>query len=138
MSYKTVLFFILALGLLGGCSATTRNLDPSSEAHYDAGYDFSDKKQIVEKLTAPLVSGSVFPATEKKPVLIFYPVVNQTSEHISTGGITDDIRMRLLRSGRFRFINERQRNNIKEEINYQAGGMVDPAMRVEQGRQLGA
>ena len=138
MSFKKFIVFTIALGLLGGCSATTRNLDPSADIHYDASYDFSDKKLIVEKLTAPLIHGGVFPVAEKKPILIVYPVVNQTSEHISTGGITDAIRMKLLRSGRFRFINERQRGNINKETSYQTRGYVDPAMRVEQGRQLGA
>jgi uncharacterized protein (TIGR02722 family) len=75
---------------------------------------------------------------QEKPILIVYPVVNETSEHISTGGITDEIRMRLIQSGRFRFINESQRENIQKETDYQYQGYVDPAMLVEEGRQLGA
>jgi uncharacterized protein (TIGR02722 family) len=73
-----------------------------------------------------------------KPILIVYPVVNETSEHISTGGITDEIRMKLIQSGKFRFINETQRKNIQKETRYQSRGYVDPSMRVDQGRQLGA
>jgi uncharacterized protein (TIGR02722 family) len=118
--------------------ATTKNLSPEDELHYDATYDFSDKKQIVERLVTPLVAAPVFPVQGSKPILIVYPVVNETSEHISTGGITDEIRMKLIQSGKFRFINERQRDNIQTETAYQNQGYVDPAMRVEQGRQLGA
>jgi len=117
--------------------ATTKNLDPEADLHYDASYDFSDKNRIVERLVTPLLSAPVFPV-QAKPILIVYPVINETSEHISTGGITDDIRMKLIQSGRFRFINERQRWNIEQETDYQNQGYVDPAMRVEQGRQLGA
>jgi len=123
---------------MSGCAATTKNLNPEDDMHYDASYDFSDKNQIVERLVSPLLSAPVFPVSEEKPILIVYPVVNETSEHISTGGITDAIRMRLIQSGRFRFINERQRENIQQETSYQDAGFVDPAMRVEKGRQLGA
>jgi uncharacterized protein (TIGR02722 family) len=120
-----------------GCAASTRNLNTEAETHYDATYDFSDKSQIVNRLVTPLLAAPVFPVQEK-PILIIYPVVNETSEHISTGGITDEIRMKLIQSGRFRFINESQRENIQKETDYQYQGYVDPAMRVEEGRQLGA
>jgi len=122
--------------IISGC-ASTKNLNPKDDMHYDASYDFSDKNQIVERLVSPLLAAPVF-SVEKKPILIVYPVVNETSEHISTGGITDAIRMRLIQAGRFRFVNERQRENIQAETSYQDGGFVDPAMRIEKGRQLGA
>src|SRR4030042_3308025 len=124
------------LAMTGG-KASTRNLNTEAETHYDATYDFSDKAQIIDRLVTPLLSAPVFPVQEK-PILIVYPIVNETSEHISTGGITDEIRMKLIQSGRFRFINESQRENIQKETDYQYQGYVDPAMRVEEGRQLGA
>jgi uncharacterized protein (TIGR02722 family) len=139
---KTYIRFLImmtctALLIMTGCMASTKNLNPEKETHYDASYDFSDKAKIVDRLVTPLLSAPVFPVQEK-PMLIVYPVVNETSEHISTGGITDDIRMKLVQAGRFRFINESQRENIKAETNYQSQGYVDPAMRIEKGRQLGA
>ncbi len=123
--------------IMSGCMATTKPLDPKDDLHYDASFDFSDKNRIVERLVTPLLTTPAF-SDRMKPVLIVYPVVNETSEHISTGGITDAIRMRLIQSGKFRFINERQRGNIQQETGYQNQGYVDPVMRVEQGRQLGA
>ena len=126
-----------SLLIMTGCMASTKNLNTEAETHYDATYDFSDKSQIVNRLVTPLLSAPVFPVQEK-PILIIYPVVNETSEHISTGGITDEIRMKLIQSGRFRFISEDQRENIQKETDYQYQGYVDPAMRVEEGRQLGA
>lgn len=121
--------------LLGGC-ATTRNIDPSAEVHYDAYYDFSDKQKIVKKLTSSLLAANL-PARGKKPVMLVYPITNDTSEHIDTSGISDDIRLELIRSGKFRFINEAQRENIAREARYQKGH-VDPAQRFATGRQLGA
>ncbi len=121
---------------LAGC-ATTRTLDPNQETHYDANYDFSDKKAIVDKLTSSLLSINTL-SPEKKPIILIYPIANETSEHISTSGITDDIRLALIRSGKFRFINEAQRANIQREARYQSKGYVDPAQRFQQGKQLGA
>lgn len=127
----------LALITISGCMSYTKNLDPKADIHYDASYDFSDKNKIVDGLVTPLLAAPAFPV-QKKPIVIVYPVINETSEHISTGGITDAIRMKLIQSGKLRFINERQRENIQRETGYQNSGYVDPAMRVEQGRQLGA
>lgn len=127
----------MSAALLTSC-ATTRSVDPQSDVHYDASYDFSDKNRIVNDLTKSLLSVNQFPPTASKPVLIVYDVYNETSEHINTSGITDDIRLELIRSGKYRFINEAQRKNILKEGAYQKEGYVDPAMRFAQGKQLGA
>ena len=118
-TYVRFLIMMICLSLLTmpGCMASTRNLNTETETHYDATYDFSDKAQIVDRLVTPLLSAPVFPVQEK-PILIVYPILNETSEHITTGGITDEIRMKLIQSGRFRFINESQRENIQKENSY--------------------
>ena len=139
INFKILIMAICSAQLiLGGCSSTTRNLNTQDELHYGASYDFSDKKKIVDTLVNPLLAAPIFPVQASKPIVIVYPVVNETSEHINTGGITDEIRMRLIQSGKFRFINENQRKNIQTETQYQSRGYVDPSMRVEKGRQLGA
>lgn len=129
---------LFAFGLLTGCAATTRTLDPDVEKHYDASYDFSDKKQIVQTLTDSLLSSPGVVTEPEKPVIIVYGVDNETSEHISTSGITDDIRLALIKSGQYRFLNRKQRDNLLEETDYQYAGFVPPEQRVTEGRQLGA
>lgn len=124
--------------MMSGCVSTTRTLDPGTEQHYDASYDFSDKKQIVQTLTESLLSSPNISTEREKPILIIYGVDNETSEHINTGGITDDIRLALIKSGEYRFINRKQRSNILEETDYQYAGFVPPEQRVNEGRQLGA
>lgn len=138
--YKGIVVLLLAgmvAATLPGC-ATTRSIDPTTEKHYDAYYGFSDKKKIVDHLTASLLSIQQLPPSNKKPVLIVYRVANETSQHINTRGITDDIRLALLKSGKFRFINDAQRDNVLREGAYQSAGHVDPALRFTQGKQLGA
>jgi len=123
---------------LGGCASTTRSIDPESDVHYDASYDFTDKKEIVDELTSSLLATPSVRSEAGKPVIVTYGVANETSEHINTGGITDDIRLELIRAGKFRFLNRRQRDNVLDETDYQYAGFVPPAQRVAEGRQLGA
>ncbi len=141
LSVKSVLnAIVVAVSalLLVGCAATTRDLNPDDPIHYDASYDFSDKKRIVDDLTASLLNSPTVPADSSAPLLIVYGVANQTSEHINTGGITDDIRLALLQSGRYRFLSEVQRDNINKEVAYQQSGAVDPQQLIKTGRQSGA
>ena len=129
---------LLSVTLLSACATTTRTLDPEVEKHYDATYGFSDKKQIVDTLTGSLLSSAAVPTETEKPIIIVYGIDNETSEHINTGGITDDIRLSLIQSGEYRFINRRQRENLVAEADYQYAGFVAPEQRVSEGRQLGA
>ena len=105
---------------------------------YDEGYHFSDKKAIVADMVQSLLGKYPLDRATDRPVLIVYGIANRTSEHISTSAITDDIRQALLQSGRVRFINETQRENIQRETSYQYGGNVAAETRVSRARQIGA
>lgn len=133
-----VSLFAAAVSLLSACASTTRTVDPDTEQHYDASYDFSDKKQIVQVLTDSLLSSPNVLTETSRPVVIIYGVDNETSEHINTGGITDDIRLALIKSGEYRFLNRKQRDTLLDEADYQYAGFVPPEQRVAEGRQLGA
>ena len=130
--------FATAFSLLSACASTTRTLDPNAELHIDASYDFSDKKQIVDVLTDSLLASPNVVTETNRPVVIIYGVDNETTEHINTGGITDDIRLALIKSGEYRFLNRKQRDTLLDEIDYQYAGFVPPEQRVAEGRQLGA
>lgn len=133
---RTLLIFALIAGL-AGCMATTRSIDTNDDIHYNAHYDFADKKRIVNDLTSSLLSSEVVYRAEK-PILVVYGVANETSEHINTGGITDDIRLALIKAGKYRFINKTQRESISSEIAYQQSGTVAAQDRITQGQQIGA
>lgn len=132
------LILAVAATTLVGCAATTRSIDPNSEFHYDAGYDFTDKKAIVNDLTSSLLADTEINEIGTRPVVISYGIANETSEHINTGGIADDIRANLIQSKQFRFLNRRQRDNLVNEADYQYAGFVPVEERVAEGRQLGA
>lgn len=124
--------------LLTACTVTTREVAPDEEVIYDAGYHFSDKKAIVDEMVESLLSEHPLVRSSERPVLIVYGIANRTSEHISTSGITDDIRQALLKSGRVRFVNETQRENIARETSYQYAGRVAEETRIQKARQVGA
>lgn len=138
MTLKHLTLVLLTATVLSGCAATTRELNTEETFHYDASYDFSDKKRIVDDLTNSLLNSPTVPSNSDRPVIIVYGVANQTSEHIDTSGITDDIRLALMQSGRYRFVSKVQRDNITRETAYQSGGAVDPAQLVALGKQSGA
>lgn len=131
---------IVAIAVLAtGCASTTRSIDPNEDSvHYDANYDFSDKKEIVAKLTDSLLSTPLFDRESTKPIIVTYGINNETAEHINTGGISDDIRLALIQAGEYRFVNRRQRDNALKEADFQYAGFVPPEERIEEGRQLGA
>jgi len=130
---------IAAAVLTTGCAATTRSIDPNEDTiHYDANYDFSDKKEIVAKLTDSLSSTPLLNRETNQPIIVTYGIANETAEHINTGGISDDIRLALIQSGDYRFVNRKQRSNALKEADFQYAGFVPPEQRIIEGRQLGA
>lgn len=132
------IFAMSAPSIFSGCSATTRDISPDEVIHYDEGYDFSDKNAIVKALVGSLAAKPPLVARYDRPVIIVYDVANRTSEHIDTSGITDDIRQEILASGKARFVNREQRNNIEKELAYQYGGNVSAETRTLKARQIGA
>ncbi len=125
--------------LATGCAATTRTINPAEDTvHYDANYDFSDKKEIVSKFTDSLLNTTALNRESGKPIIVTYGIANETSEHINTGGISDDIRLSLIQAGEYRFVNRAQRKNALDEADFQYAGFVPPEQRIIEGRQLGA
>ncbi len=133
-----VLTWLLLSTVLAGCTATTRTVSPEASLAYDATYTFTDKKKIVRDLVASLRSHPPLSTATDRPVIIVYGIANRTSEHIDTSGITDEIRKEILHTGKARFVNKTQRDQILEETDYQMSGAVTPSTRIALARQVGA
>lgn len=124
--------------VMTGCTATTRTVSPEEALTYDETYTFTDKKKIVHDLVESLKTKPPLAAAMDRPVIIVYGIANRTSEHIDTGGITDEIRNEILFTGTARFVNKSQRDNILAETDYQMSGAVAPETRIALARQVGA
>ena len=139
-SFKWRIFALVCMAafVFAGCRATTREISPDKKLHYDETYDFTDKKAIVSELVGSLVDNPPLCCRDGRPVIVIYGVANRTSEHIDTSGITDDIRQKIMASGKARFVNKTRRDAIAEELSYQYGGNVAPETRILRARQIGA
>ncbi len=136
--WSVLLVMAVLLMTLSGCTVTTREVSSDEKVIYDEGYHFSDKKAIVADMVQSLLGKYPLDRSTDRPVVIVYGIANRTTEHISTSAITDDIRQALLQSGRVRFVNETQRENIERETSYQYGGNVAAETRIARARQIGA
>ena len=74
-----------------------------------------------------------------RPILFVESIKNKTSEHIDTESITDTISTKLLRSGKFRFVDMSRVNAAREQMDFQQNsGMVDTSKAIAFGQQVGA
>ncbi|QDU65777.1 penicillin-binding protein activator LpoB [Engelhardtia mirabilis] len=98
---------------------------------------------MVDSLTAsPALSQYEHPSkgNDLRVVMVMGGVENRTTEHIDTKGITDEMRVRMLESGRFRIVSAEQgQGAIADQVRFQQGtGKVDPATAKAFGSQVGA
>jgi len=116
-------FFILGLVLIAaaGCSTTYEYGDAGDVPVYSTGFGATDLQQIAAKMTESLLT---FPpivqvTDQRRPVLVVEKVKNKTTQHIDTESITDSIRTKLIRSGKFRFLDKSTDSQTIAEISRQ-------------------
>ncbi|MDD3276499.1 MAG: hypothetical protein PHP93_05560, partial [Kiritimatiellales bacterium] len=102
---KKIAFGLLCAALLSGCSTTVKEV-PLDRAAATTKIEPQDIRRTVEKmveslLVAPGVKEFV---SNRRPVLDVEPMQNRTMQHIDMLSLTESVRMQLLRSGMFRFV----------------------------------
>ena len=139
---KTLLTAV-ALGALSlsGCASTMQYGDAGSAKPISTEFGSSDLQQIAETMVDSMVT---FPpmvemTSSRRPVVSVDKVKNKTMQHIDTESVTDSIRAKLIRSGKFRFIDRTTDAQTIEELKTQQdSGLVDKNSAVKFGQQLGA
>jgi penicillin-binding protein activator len=133
---------LLLLAAVTGCARTrTSYADPLTAAPMTAEWEAGDLHQIAEKMVDSLLSTpAVVQATaQRAPVVSVGKVKNKTMQHIDTESLGDTIRTRLMRSGKFQFVDRSTDDQAEEELKFQKdSGMVDPQKAVATGQQSGA
>jgi uncharacterized protein (TIGR02722 family) len=77
--------------------------------------------------------------TGNRPVVFVDKVKNKTVEHIDTESITDSIQTKLLKSGKFRFVDMSAVQAMQDQMQFQQdSGLVDPSKAAAFGKQTGA
>jgi uncharacterized protein (TIGR02722 family) len=142
---KIVMVTIAALGLtlIAGCA--TKSVvsygDAGAVETTDISFGSTDLQKIANEMAdSLLVSPVVGTLTEnKRPIMFVERIKNKTSEHIDTESITDSVSTKLLRSGKFRFVDMGRVNAVRQQLEFQNdGGLVDPNKAVQFGKQVGA
>jgi penicillin-binding protein activator len=132
---------VLLLALTTGCAPTIQYGDAGSAKPLSVEFGSSDLQQIAETMVDSLLT---FPpivemTAQRRPVITVDKVKNKTMQHIDTESITDSIRTKLIRSGKFRFIDRTtDEAAIAELKTQQESGLVDPKTAVDFGQQIGS
>jgi hypothetical protein len=139
--YLTLLAGTAAVLSLSGCAGTVQYGDAGSAKPITTDFGSSDLQQIAESMVDSLLT---FPpmvelTAKNRPVISVDRVKNKTMQHIDTESITDSIRARLIKSGKFRFIDRTTDEAAIDEIRtQQEGELVAKQNAMEFNQQLGA
>jgi len=126
-------------GCLGG--SNVKYGDATAVETTTTDFGSTDLQQIAAKMVDSLLT---FPpivqvTNQRRPVMFVDTIKNKTSEHIDTESVTDTISNKVLRSGKFRFVDMTKVEAVKKQLDFQGdSGMVNESTAVNMGRQIGA
>lgn len=141
MKHLKVIFILAAVIGLSACQSKVEYGDATEVETVNENFGSTDLQAIAAKMVDSMLT---FPpvmviTANDRPIIFVDKVKNKTSEHIDTESVTDTISNKLLRSGKFRFIDMTKVDSVRKQLDYQNNsGMVDPSTAISFGRQIGA
>ncbi|MEW6992011.1 penicillin-binding protein activator LpoB [Colwelliaceae bacterium 6441] len=142
---KLLLISSISLTILinAGCAqkSVVRYGDATAVETTDINFGSTDLQKVANEMTDSLLLSPVVGTltNNTRPVVFVERIKNKTSEHIDTESITDTISTKLLRSGKFRFVDMGRVEAVRKQLEFQnEGGMVDATKAIQFGRQIGA
>src|SRR5580700_3401994 len=142
-SLRLVLFLVFAYGLVacGPREFVKGKYDDKVEDNPNLLTDKwseSDMQNAVKDLVAAAVAHPAISSARRPPIVMVTRLQNKTSEVIDTQSITDMFQVELQNSGRVAFVDKAAREDMAEEYDYQASGMVNRESKKGKGNQVGA
>ena len=133
----------LTVALLAGCSSkqVVSYGDATAVETTDINFGSTDLQKVANEMTDSLIASPIIGSLtqNKRPVVFVERIKNKTSEHIDTESITDSISTKVLRSGKFRFVDMSRVEAVRKQLNFQQdGGLVDPSKAIQFGKHIGA
>lgn len=133
----------LSLTFITGCAQkpVVQYGDATAVETTDINFGSTDLQKVANEMTdSLLLSPVVGTLTENaRPVVFVERIKNKTSEHIDTESITDSVSTKLLRSGKFRFVDMTRVDAVRKQLEFQnEAGMVDSTKAIQFGNQIGA
>jgi len=133
---------LAALAMVTGCASTPTVREVALDrSPMTSQIEPQDVRRTVEKMTESLISapGVKEAVGGARPVLDIEPLKNRTMQHVDMVSITDSLRMQLLRSGLFRFVDKSTSGTDIEFMDAQAQlGLTDPKKAIKPGQQSAA
>lgn len=133
---------LAAVAMMTGCATTPAVREVELDrAPITSRLEPQDVRRTVEKMTESLLSapGVKEAVGGTRPVLDIEPLKNRTTQHVDMVSITDSMRMQLLRSGMFRFVDKATAGTDIEFMDAQANlGLTDPKKAIKPGQQSAA
>ena len=145
---KTLLLAPLAgLVLLSGCSSVNYG-DPDKTETLTIDWGSKDLQTFAQYMSDSLIGAPNMAyldkegkGADKRIVVAFGDVANETREHINTDQITRLMQSDLFETGKFRFVARNEaggQGEVAREVNFQASGVTDPATAIAFGKQINA
>jgi len=133
----------LTLVALSGCTnkSVVRYGDAAAVETNDINFGSTDLQTVAGQMTDSLLVSPVVGTltANTRPIMFVESIKNKTSEHIDTESITDSISTKLLRSGKFRFVDMGRVEAARQQLEFQQNsGMVDTNKAMQFGKQVGA
>ncbi|ABE56192.1 conserved hypothetical protein [Shewanella denitrificans OS217] len=141
MKQLKIIFVLAAVMGLSACQSKVEYGDATEVETVNENFGSTDLQAIAAKMVdSMMVFPPVMSITDTgRPIIFVDKIKNKTSEHIDTESVTDTISNKLLRSGKFRFIDMTKVDAVRKQLDYQNNaGMVDPSTAIKFGRQIGA
>lgn len=128
------------LTLLSGCATKVKEV-PLDRAAATTKIEPQDVRRTVEVMVESLLAapGVKEFVSNRRPVLDIEPMKNRTTQHMDMLSLTESVRMQLLRSGIFRFVDRSSTGTAAVDIDRITQetqlGLVDPSKAVRAGQQ---
>lgn len=135
-----MLAFALMAGA-AGCATTVARETQLDLKPKTAALEPQDVRRTVEKMVDSMLADRDFIAEvgERRPVLDVTGIKNRSTMHLDMASITDSIRTKLIRSRKFRFVDQATAAEDLQFMNAQAqNGLTDAAKAVRAGKQSAA
>jgi uncharacterized protein (TIGR02722 family) len=141
---RLLIFVAAAIGFVSACGPrefVKGKYDDSVETNPNLLTDKwseSDMQNAVKDLVAAATANPAIAAATHPPIVMVTRLQNKTSEVIDTQSITDMFQVELQNSGKVAFVDKAAREDMAEEYQYQASGMVARESQKSGGGQVGA
>lgn len=141
---KYIAFAALALPLLGGCGGTqVKRIDTAAVMDISGRWNDTDARLSADELVAdclsrPWLAAASSGTSMEPPTVIIGAIRNQTSEHIDTGIVTDELQRSLINSCKVTFVaSKAERTDVRDERLDQDTNASEET-RKAQGHETGA